>query len=151
MEKARFRPDSGTRENARVLDEEKSIPLISVHPRYQCDSLLPEDDSDAVTVLRGVFAQDAAIYVSAITELELFAFANLSRDEESLIEDLLTTVSVIPVDSRIARLAALMRRHYRVKVPDSIIAATAIFTGSLLLTRNTHDFRKISNLAMRKI
>jgi len=53
----------------------------------------------------------------AVTELELFAFANLSRDEESLIEDLLTTVSVVPVDSRIARLAALMRRHYRVQSP----------------------------------
>ena len=65
-----------------------------------------KDDTDAVAVLRGVFAQDAPIYVSAVTELELFAFANLSRDEESLIEDLLTTVSVIPVDSRIARLAA---------------------------------------------
>ena len=110
-----------------------------------------KDDTDAVAVLRGIFAQDAPIYVSAVTELELFAFANLSRDEESLIEDLLTTVSVIPVDSRIARLAALMRRHYRVKVPDSIIAATAIFTGSTLLTRNTRDFRKISNLAIRKI
>ena len=110
-----------------------------------------KDDTDAVAVLRGVFAQDAPIYVSAVTELELFAFANLSRDEESLIENLLTTVSVIPVDSRIARLAALMRRHYRVKDTDSIIAATAIFTGSTLLTRNTRDFRKVPNLAIGKI
>ena len=109
------------------------------------------DDTDAVTVLRGVFAQNAPLYVSAVTELELFAFANLSRDEESLIEDLLATISIIPLDSRIARLAALVRRHYRVKVPDSIIAATAMFTGSTLLTRNTRDFRKISNLTIRKI
>jgi predicted nucleic acid-binding protein len=109
------------------------------------------DDTDAVTVLRGVFAQNAPLYVSAVTELELFAFANLSRDEESLIEDLLSTISIIPLDSRIARLAALVRRHYRVKVPDSIIAATAMFTGSTLLTRNTRDFRKISNLTIRKI
>ena len=42
-----------------------------------------KDDTDAVAVLRGVFAQDAPIYVWAVTELELFAFANLSRDEES--------------------------------------------------------------------
>ena len=109
------------------------------------------DDTDAVTVLRGVFAQNAPLYVSAVTELELFAFANLSRNEESLIEDLLATISIIPLDSRIARLAALVRRHYRVKVPDSIIAATAMFTGSTLLTRNTRDFRKISNLTIRKI
>ena len=36
-------------------------------------------------------------------------------------------------------------------VPDSIIAATAMFTGITLLTRNTRDFRKISNLGIRKI
>jgi predicted nucleic acid-binding protein len=109
------------------------------------------DDSAAVAVLRGVFAQDSPVYVSAVTELELFAFTNLSRHEESLIEDLLATISIIPLDSRIARLAALVRRHYQVKVPDSIIAATAMFTGSTLLTRNTRDFRKISNLTIRKI
>lgn len=68
-----------------------------------------------------------------------------------MIEDLLATISIIPLDSRIARLTALVRRHYRVKVPDSIIAATAMFTGSTLLTRNTRDFRKISNLTIRKI
>lgn len=110
-----------------------------------------KDDSNAVTTLRSVFAQTSPVYISAVTELELFAFANLSRDDELLIEDLLATLSIIPLDSRIARLAALVRRHYRVKVPDSIIAATAMFTGSSLITRNTRDFRKISNLALQKI
>lgn len=110
-----------------------------------------KDDSNAVTTLRSVFAQTSPVYISAVTELELFAFTNLSRSDELLIEDLLATLSIIPLDSRIARLAALVRRHYRVKVPDSIIAATAMFTGSTLITRNTIDFRKISNLALQKI
>ena len=91
------------------------------------------------------------IYVSAVTELELFAYSDLSAEEESLIEGLLATVSVIPLDSRIARLAALVRRDYRLKVPDSVIAATAMFTGSKLLTRNTRDFRTISNFIVFKI
>jgi predicted nucleic acid-binding protein len=110
-----------------------------------------KDDTDAVAVLRGVFAQSSPVYVSVVTELELFAFANLSRDEESLIEDLLATMSIIPLDSRIARLAALVRRHYGLKIPDSVIAATAMFTGSTLVTRNTRDFRKIANLVILKI
>jgi predicted nucleic acid-binding protein len=109
------------------------------------------DDTDAVTILRGVFAQSSPVYVSAITELELFAFRDLTSDEESLIENLLTTVAIIPVDSHVARLAALVRRRYRSKAPDSIIAVTAMFTGSTLLTRNTRDFRKISNLLIRKV
>lgn len=110
-----------------------------------------KDDADAVAMFRQVFARNTPIYISAITELELFAFANLSAQEESLIEDLLATISVIAVDSRIARLAALVRRSYRLKVPDSVIAATAMFTGSTLLTRNTRDFRRIPNLAVLKI
>ena len=48
-----------------------------------------KDDVHAVPVLRQVFAQNTTIHISAITELELFAFANLSAQEESLIEDLL--------------------------------------------------------------
>jgi len=110
-----------------------------------------KDDNNAVTILRGVFAQSSPVYVSAVTELELLAFSNLTSDEESLIENLLATVAIIPVDSHIARLAALVRRRYRIKVPDSIIAATAMFTGSTLLTRNTRDFRMVSNLVIRKI
>ena len=92
-----------------------------------------KDDVHAVPVLRQVFAQNTPVYISAITELELFAFANLSAQEESLIEDLLATVSIIAVDSRIARLAALARKSYALKVPDSVIAATAMFTGSTLI------------------
>jgi len=54
-----------------------------------------KDDTAAVAVLRGIFAETSALYVSAITELELFAYSDLSLDEESLIEELLTTISVI--------------------------------------------------------
>jgi predicted nucleic acid-binding protein len=110
-----------------------------------------KDDAAAVSVLRGVFAENVPVYVSAVTELELLAYSDPSSEEESLIEELLATISVIPVDSRIARLAALVRRHYRLKVPDSVIAATAMFTGSRLVTRNWRDFRKIPSLALFKI
>jgi predicted nucleic acid-binding protein len=110
-----------------------------------------KDDPDAVAALRTVFSENVPVYVSAVTELELFAYSNLSAHEESLIEELLATTSVIPVDSRIARLAALVRRRYRLKVPDSVIAATAMFTGSKLLPRNSHDFRKIPGLGVLKI
>ena len=59
-----------------------------------------------------------------------------------MIEDLLATISIIPLDSRIARLTALVRRHYRVKVPDSIIAATAMHHGLTVVTRDRSDFDK---------
>jgi len=110
-----------------------------------------KDDPGTVSSLRNIFAQNVPLYVSAMTELELFGFSNLSAAEETLIEELLATVAVISMDSRIARLAAFIRRQHRLKVPDSIIAATALFTGSTLLTRNTRDFRRIPNLSLLKV
>jgi predicted nucleic acid-binding protein len=110
-----------------------------------------KDDPTAVSLLREIFVEDAPVYISAITELELFAFSNLSAEEQALIEEVLATISVIPVDSHIARIASFIRREYRLKVPDSVIAATALFTGSTLVTRNTRDFRKIAALSLQKV
>ena len=44
-----------------------------------------------------------------------------------------------------------MRREQRMKLPDSVIAATALFTGTTLVTRNIRDFKRIPNLSVEKI
>jgi predicted nucleic acid-binding protein len=110
-----------------------------------------KDDPDAVAALSEIFSQDTPLYISAITEIELFGFPTLSDQEEEQVEALLRTVAVIPIDSRIARTAGLIRRTYRANIADSVIAATALFTGTTLLTRNTRDFRKIPNLSVHQI
>ena len=40
---------------------------------------------------------------------------------------------------------------HRLKLADSAIAATALFTGTKLLTRNTRDFKNVFNLAVQRI
>ena len=110
-----------------------------------------KDDPEAVAALREIFSEDTPLYISTITEAELFGFPTLSDQEAEQIDSLLRTVAVIPVDSRIARTAGLIRRTCRVNIADSVIAATALFTGTTLLTRNTRDFRKIPNLLVRQI
>ena len=42
----------------------------------------------------------------------------------------------------------LLRQQRRVKLPDAIIAATALVHGLPLLTRNTADFQNIVGLAV---
>jgi len=109
------------------------------------------DDENAVTVLQEIFVQNTPLYISAITEIELFGFPRLSAEEMQWIENFLQAVTVIPVDSRIARTAGSIRRRYRLKTLDSAIAATALATGTTLLTRNIKDFRNIPNLVVQKI
>ncbi|MGH8510917.1 MAG: PIN domain-containing protein [Gammaproteobacteria bacterium] len=38
--------------------------------------------------------------------------------------------------------AIVLRRNYRIKVPDAIVAATAKVLGLPLMTNNTEDFRR---------
>ncbi len=110
-----------------------------------------KDDPHAAAVLSDIFTEDSPLYISAITEIELFGFPKLSDNEVEQIEAILRTVAIIPVDSRIARTAGFIRRNYHVNIADSAIAATALFTGTILLTRNIRDFRRIPNLSVQQI
>ena len=70
-------------------------------------------DAAAVSVLEPLLAPDIALYVSAVTELELLSSPALTDDDVAAICQLLTSVVVIPVDSRLARLAGYLRRAYQ--------------------------------------
>ena len=94
---------------------------------------------------------DATFYVSTVTELELYSYPDLNDDEEAAITQLLTDMFVVPLDSRLARYAGYLRRLYRLKTPDSAIAATAMLTKTTLLTRNVDDFRQIDDLKIQEI
>jgi predicted nucleic acid-binding protein len=94
---------------------------------------------------------DTTFFVSTVTELELYSYPDLSDEEEAGITQLLTDMFVVPLDSRLARYAGALRRLYRLKTPDSAIAATALHTKTTLLTRNVEDFRRIDALKWQEI
>lgn len=110
-----------------------------------------QNDARAVSALEAIYACNVLVYISVITEAELFAFSHLSAVEAERIEQFLKTVSIIPMDSQIARMTAVIRKVCQLKMADSIIAATALFTGTRLVTRNIHDFEKVPHLLVEKI
>lgn len=70
----------------------------------------------------------------------MFGYPDL-RDEEGLkIAELLKEFTEIAVDSKIIDKAILIRKAKRIKVPDAIIAATALVKDCALVTRNGEDF-----------
>ena len=111
-----------------------------------------DDEPAAVTVLEDLFSQAVPVYVSTITELELFSYPAMTDEEEARIEAFLTAVRIVPVTSPIARLAGDLRRvHPGLRAFDSAIAATALFTNSTLVTRNVRDFQGINGLLLLPI
>lgn len=110
-----------------------------------------QGDENAVDTLDRIFSEHAPIYISTISEIELFGFPILIAEEAELIEQFLSTVTILSLDSRIARIAAALRREYRIKTLDSAIAATALLTGTTLVTRNMKDFKKVPRLQLLRI
>ena len=108
-------------------------------------------DPQALHLLEAIFDQAPPLYVSTITVVELYSRSGLSAAEKDGIEKLLDSLFVISVDIELARVAGELRSQYRLKTPDSVIAATALHTRTMLVTRNTQDFQRITTLPLWKI
>ena len=85
---------------------------------------------------------------SAITRLELLGFPGLTNEEEKKLLQLLDPFEEVSVDSRIIDRAISIRKTGRIKVPDAIIAATALEKNSFLVTHNLADFKDIAGLKL---
>ena len=70
--------------------------------------------------------------------MELLSFPGITEDEENRISAFLSKREIIPIDGAIERLAIMFRRKTGRKLPDSIIAATAITLGAILVTNDKH-------------
>ena len=111
-----------------------------------------KNDTAVIEALETVFRQDVSVYVSTITELELFSHSALSTDDVAAIESFLAATTIIDVNSQLARIAGRLRQEYRqLRTADSAIAATALLTHSILVTRNVRDFQRIDTLQLMAI
>jgi len=109
------------------------------------------NDPEATPLMQDLLGESPIIYVSTISEIELFATPKLSETDIEEINAMLASTILIPLDSRLARIAAEIKKNTLIKIPDLIIAATAIYTRTTLVTRNIKDFKKIPNLSLLKI
>jgi predicted nucleic acid-binding protein len=84
---------------------------------------------------------------SVVTRAELFAGRSANRDG---LRQLLAAHLELPVDREVAELAGLVRRETGARLPDALIAATAIVHGFTLVTRNRRDFDRVPRLRVRE-
>ena len=84
--------------------------------------------------------------MSAISIPEVLGFTGLSAEDEAFFEAWLARLFVHAVTEPILRRASALRRQRRMKLGDSIIAATALVIGAKLVTRNVDDFKGIAGL-----
>lgn len=87
------------------------------------------------------------LHYSVITRAELFA----GNTATNLVSTLLSPFREIPVDRDVAERAGRIRRESGIRMPDALIAATAIEHGLGLATRNRTDFDKVRGLRLRTL
>jgi predicted nucleic acid-binding protein len=86
------------------------------------------------------------VFLSFVTELELLGFRRLTQREEADIQALITNCTVVDMTPSIKQEVIRIRRANSVKLPDAIIAATAITLGVPLLSGDK-GFTRIDDLA----
>jgi predicted nucleic acid-binding protein len=91
--------------------------------------------------------QGKSIYVSFITELELLGFKDITAKEEKQIRELLNEGRIVYMSDDIKEKYIEVRRKYRLKLADAVIAATAIVSGMPLITSDK-QFKTIKELKL---
>ena len=84
---------------------------------------------------------------SVITRIEVLGYRQ-SESAESQAKQLLSKLVELPLTSEIAERTIAIRKNLRIKIPDAIIAATALEYSLQLVSRNEEDFSQIQDLKL---
>jgi predicted nucleic acid-binding protein len=104
-----------------------------------CNSKLPEQSKNLLFKIRP--------NLSVITQIELFASSKISEKERNILIDFVNFSNVYSnIDNAIVNKTIEIRQKFKTKLPDAIIAATAIINNLILITRNIDDFKGIDQL-----
>lgn len=111
------------------------------------------DTNVVIYAQKGILAEPLPIghyFVSVITEIELFSLPRIEKEQEQATIELLRDVTVVGIDEAIVKETISLRRKYKLRIPDAIIAATAVITSSELCT-NDSSLHAIEKIACRKM
>jgi predicted nucleic acid-binding protein len=105
-----------------------------------CNAKLPENGKQLLLSIE----QPA---ISVISRIELFSSIKIPQREIILLEQFVQISKVYDtINIDIINQTISIRQKLKLKLPDAIIAATALAYNLTLITRNIADFKNIENL-----
>lgn len=108
---------------------------------YYLQAALPEKSMQQLQTI-----VDEQPLVSVITKIELLGFNAATIEEQNITATFIEASLIFNLDEAVINQTIDLRKQHRIKLPDAIIAATAIVYDLTLITRNTSDFDKITTL-----
>jgi len=85
------------------------------------------------------------LYLSFITELELLGYQQITKKEQDLVRGFIEECTIINITNQIKQKTIEIRRASKVKLPDSIIAATSHYLNIPLITSDV-GFMRIDDI-----
>jgi predicted nucleic acid-binding protein len=82
-------------------------------------------------------------YISIINKIELLGFAGITKREELKFQEFINAANVLELNENIANSTIELRKHFKIKLPDAIFAASALVNQFTIITRNKKDFEKL--------
>jgi predicted nucleic acid-binding protein len=102
-----------------------------------------DDRTDQDISMKVESAIGAGARCSLITRMEVLGWRGHTDESRHGAKMLLDKMNEIAITSVIADRVIELRSQVAIKLPDAIIAASALALGLPLMTRNTEDFRRI--------
>jgi predicted nucleic acid-binding protein len=88
---------------------------------------------------------DAVPNVSVVTQIEVLGF-NAPEQHYKILSDFINDSTVLDLTNNVVEASIEIRKKHKTKLPDAIIAATALVYDLVLISRNTSDFKNIDGL-----
>ncbi|HUM53370.1 MAG TPA: type II toxin-antitoxin system VapC family toxin [Chitinophagales bacterium] len=89
---------------------------------------------------------DDAPMISIITKMETLGYNFTSIDEQTTLETFINGSTILDLNNDIVNKTIDIKKGKKIKLPDAIIAATAIVYDLVLVSRNISDFKNISGI-----
>ena len=114
------------------------------------------DSNIAIYLLNGSLNENALTFIepiindayslSVITKIELLGFTFSDANKLSETQYFIDDSTLLALTDEIVTKTIELRQTFKIKLPDAIIAATAMVFDLTLISRNDKDFKSLTNL-----
>ncbi|MEM0993331.1 MAG: type II toxin-antitoxin system VapC family toxin [Bacteroidota bacterium] len=111
------------------------------------------DTSAVIKYLNESFPEEALLFldqilnkesnISFITQIELLVWTPLNPNDLEIYQTFVESSNVLQVNNEIIEYCILIRKTTKIKVPDALIAASAVAFDLTLISDNDKDFNKV--------
>jgi len=123
-----------------------TLMLVVIDTNVLIDAFAAKAPDSAMSRIEEAIAARARY--SVVTRIELLGWRGHTDDSRRATEGLLAQLAEVPLSHAVADEAIRIRSSVSIRLPDAIIAASALVERLPLMTRNIGDFERIPGLTV---